>query len=75
VSDLGGMSQAELIAAVRKVEDERAESLNLSGRMLATLHDVHRLSWPSIARLTGISQSTAHRRAQPYLTAEDPEGG
>jgi hypothetical protein len=41
---------------------------------LATLHDLHGLSWPMISRLTGISQSTAHRRAQPYLATEDPEG-
>jgi hypothetical protein len=68
------MSQAELVAAVRKVESDREESLRLSGRLLATLHDVHGLSWPLIARLTGISQSTAHRRAQPYLSADDPEG-
>jgi DNA-directed RNA polymerase specialized sigma24 family protein len=68
------MSQAELIAAVRRVESDRAESLQLSGRLLAALHDVHGLSWPAIARLTGISQSTAHRRAQPYLTVGEPEG-
>jgi len=74
VSDLGELTQAELIDAVRKVEDDRGESLRLSGRMLAALHDVHGLSWPKIARLTGISQSTAHRRAQPYLVAEGPEG-
>ncbi|MFD1533343.1 hypothetical protein [Pseudonocardia aurantiaca] len=74
MSDLGGMSQAELIAAIRKVEGERDESLRLSGRLLAALHDVHGLSWPQITRLTGISQTTAHRRAQPYLSADDPEG-
>jgi DNA repair protein RadC len=68
------MSQAELIAAIRKVESDRDESLRLSGRLLAALHDLHGLSWPQIAKLTGISQSTAHRRAQPYLTAEGPEG-
>ena len=74
MSDLGEMSQAELIAAIRKVESDRDESLRLSGRLLAALHDLHGLSWPQIAKLTGISQSTAHRRAQPYLTAEGPEG-
>lgn len=68
------MSQAELIAAIRKVETERDESLRVSGRLLAALHDLHGLSWPQIAKLTGISQSTAHRRAQPYLTTEEPEG-
>jgi hypothetical protein len=48
--------------------------LQWSGRLLAALHDTHELSWPAIARLTGIPQSTAHRRAQPYLTAGPDEG-
>lgn len=70
MDDPGGMSQAELISAVRRVESDRVESLRLSGRLLAALHDQHGLSWPAIARLTGISQSTAHRRAGPFLRAE-----
>lgn len=76
--DLTALSQDELIAAARRVEATRDETLQWSGRVLATLHDRHRLSWPAIARLTGIPQSTAHRRAQPYLTAgpdEDTERG
>jgi DNA-directed RNA polymerase specialized sigma24 family protein len=68
------MPQAELVAAIQKVETDRDESLKLSGRLLAALHDLHGLSWPQIAKLTGIPQSTAHRRAQPYLTTEGPEG-
>ncbi|GAA1312006.1 hypothetical protein GCM10009610_30400 [Pseudonocardia xinjiangensis] len=54
--------------------DRRNDTLRWSGRVLAALHDVHGLSWPAIARLTDIPQSTAHRRAQPYLATEDQEG-
>jgi len=71
--DLSALSQDELISVARRVEDTRDDTLRWSGRVLATLHDVHGLSWPAIARLTGISQSTAHRRAQPYLTAGGDE--
>jgi hypothetical protein len=67
VVDPDDLSREELVAEVRRVESERAESLNLSGRLLAALHDQHGLSWPVIARLTGITQTTAHRRAQEYL--------
>jgi DNA-directed RNA polymerase specialized sigma24 family protein len=67
VSDLDGFTRDELVAAVRRVESDRQESIRLSGQMLAALHDTHGLSWPAIAKLTGITQSTAHRRAQRYL--------
>jgi hypothetical protein len=72
--DLSALSQDELIAATKRVEATRDDTLQWSGRLLAALHDTHELSWPAIARLTGISQSTAHRRAQPYLTAGADEG-
>jgi len=72
--DRSELSQEELGAAARRVEATRDETLQWSGRLLAALHDRHRLSWPAIARLTGIPQSTAHRRAQPYLTAGPDEG-
>jgi hypothetical protein len=72
--DLSALSQDELVAATRRVEATRDETLQWSGRLLAALHDTHELSWPAIARLTGIPQSTAHRRAQPYLTAGPDEG-
>jgi hypothetical protein len=73
--DISAMSQDELVAAARRVEATRDDTLHWSGRLLAALHDTHHLSWPAIARLTGIPQSTAHRRAQPYLTAAPDEGG
>ncbi|MHA6619659.1 helix-turn-helix domain-containing protein [Pseudonocardia sp. DLS-67] len=72
--DLSALSQDELVDAARRVEATRDETLQWSGRLLAALHDTHQLSWPAIARLTGIPQSTAHRRAQPYLTAGPDEG-
>jgi hypothetical protein len=72
--DLSVLSQDDLIMAARRVESMRDETLRWSGRLLAALHDLHGLSWPAIARLTGIPQSTAHRRAGPYLNAADPDG-
>jgi hypothetical protein len=69
--DLSGLTQEELVSVARRVETTRDDTLKWSGRVLATLHDLHGLSWPTIARLTGISQTTAHRRAQPYLVADD----
>jgi hypothetical protein len=41
-----------LVAATRRVEATRDETLRWSGRLLAALHDTHQLSWPAIARLT-----------------------
>lgn len=68
--DLTGLSRDDLVAVARRVESTRDDTLKWSGRVLALLHDAHGLSWPAIARLTGISQSTAHRRAQPYLAPD-----
>lgn len=40
------------------------------GRLLAELHDEHGLSWSEIEQETGVPHSTAHRTAEPYLTAD-----
>jgi hypothetical protein len=37
-----------------------------SGRLLAELYR-HGHSWPELVRLTGLSQGTIWRRAQPFL--------
>lgn len=42
-----------------------------TGRMLAELHRRGRLSWPVIARQTGLRKSTAYHLAQPYRTTDD----
>jgi hypothetical protein len=62
-----------LIAAVREIERTRDESLALSGRVLAELHDRCGLSWPAVERATGVPRSTAHRRAEPFLRAPEDE--
>jgi len=67
--DLTALSEDELIEAAQRVEKIRDDTLRWSGRVLAELHS-RGLSWPAIARLTGITQSTAHRRAQDYLRDE-----
>ena len=37
--------------------------------MLAELHRRGHLSWPAIARLTGIRQTTAYEMAAPHISA------
>lgn len=67
---VGGLSDEELIAAVRQAEEIRAASRERTGRLLAALH-ARGLSWPRIARDTGIRQTTAYEWAQPYMLVDD----
>lgn len=64
-----GLSVEDLLAAVRQAESVRAASRERTGRLLAVLHS-RGLSWPAIARATGIRQTTAYDWAKPYLTAD-----
>ncbi|WP_219414827.1 hypothetical protein [Pseudonocardia nigra] len=68
-----GLTDHELIDAVRQAEQIRTASRERTGRLLAELHSRGK-SWPQIARDTGIRQTTAYDWARPYLTAEEPEG-
>ena len=68
-----GLTDAELLAAVRKAERIRAISRERTGRLLAEMH-ARGKSWPQIARETGIRQTTtAYGWAQPYLAPEGDE--
>ena len=65
-SDLSKLSAEELIEAIRHAETVKKSAPEWSGRLIAALHRSGR-SWPQIAELTGVSQTTAFRRAEPYL--------
>lgn len=67
-----GLTDAELLAAVRQAERIRVTSRERAGRLLAEMHARGR-SWPQIARETGIRQTTAYGWAQPYLGPEGDE--
>jgi hypothetical protein len=69
-----GLTDAELLAAVRQAERIRAISRERTGRLLAEMH-ARGKSWPQIARETGIRQTTAYGWAQPYLAPEGDEAG
>jgi hypothetical protein len=61
---VGGLTDAELVAAARQAERIRTVSRERSGRLLAEMHARGR-SWPQIARETGIRQTTAYGWARP----------
>lgn len=65
--DLVELTDDELIAAIQRSEEVRRAGRERSGRMLAELHRRGRLSWPAIARSTGLRQTTAYELAEPFL--------
>ncbi|WP_433555750.1 hypothetical protein ACQPWY_25425 [Pseudonocardia xinjiangensis] len=67
-----GLTDGELIEAIRQAERVRAAGRERTGRLLAALH-ARGKSWPAISRETGIRQTTAYGWAQPYLVADDDE--
>lgn len=71
VTDLGQLTDDELVAAIHRSEELRRAGRERTGRMLAELHRRGRLSWPAIARLTGIRQTTAYELAQPFVVADE----
>jgi hypothetical protein len=65
--DIRDLSDDELIVAARLSASLAKMAPERTGRVLAELYARDRLSWPKIARLTGIIQTTAYRWAAPYL--------
>jgi hypothetical protein len=61
------LSDDQLIAEIRRIEAERKAGRARTGRLLAALYARGGHSWPAIARLTGIRQTTAYDLARPYL--------
>ena len=66
-SDLDAVTQETLIQGVKDAEMCRARGAQWSGQFIAKLHGRHGLSWPALARLTGVSKGTLIRRAEPFL--------
>ena len=65
--DLGGLSNDELVSALVTYEDARRTGRERAGRMLAELYRRGGYSWPLLARLTGMRQTTAYDMAKPFL--------
>lgn len=65
-----GLTDIELLDAVRQTERIRTASRERSGRLLAELH-ARGMSWPAIARETRIRQTTAYGWAQHYLPPDE----
>ena len=61
------LTSDELIAAIQRSEELRKAGRQRTGRLLAELHRRGQLSWPAIARTTGIRQTTAYELALPFL--------
>jgi hypothetical protein len=68
-SDVTDLEAETLVAGAQQAERLRESAPDIAGRLLAELHDRGH-SWPEISRMTGISQSTAFRRADPFLAPE-----
>lgn len=70
-TEITGLTDQELLTAIQRSEEIRRQGRERSGRLLAELHRRGRLSWPAIARATGIRQTTAYEMAQPYIVVDD----
>lgn len=70
LADLADLTDDQLLARIRRIEEARREGREQAGRMLAELQRRGRLSWPVIARETGLGQTTAYRLAQRYRTTD-----
>jgi hypothetical protein len=66
-SDLDDASAETLIQGVKDAERCMSHGPQWSGQLVAKLKRRHGLSWPALARLTGVSKGTLIRRAKPYL--------
>ena len=67
------LTEDELVAAIARSEEARRAGRERTGRLLAELYRRGRLSWPAIARRTGIRQTSAYELAQPYIVRDDQE--
>ena len=65
-ADLTALDESDLVVGAARAEAARDAPRRASGRLLAELHRRGH-SWPQIARLTGLSQGTVWRRAEPFL--------
>lgn len=66
-TDLSKADRERLIQGVIDAELAYDKAQEWSGRLIAALKRHHSLSWPVLARLTGVPQPTLIRRAKPFL--------
>lgn len=66
-SDLSKADDETLLAGIRDAEMTYAKAQEWSGKLIAELKRRGTLSWPAIARETGVPHPTLIRRAKPYL--------
>jgi hypothetical protein len=64
-AELSALDVDELVSGTRQAEYLVSRAPMVSGRLFDELHRRLR-SWPEVARLTGVTQSTAFRRADAY---------
>jgi hypothetical protein len=64
--DLSQVEPDQLAQGVKDAETTGDCYTEWSGRLIAALYHQGR-SWSQIAEMTGVRQTTAYRRAQPYL--------
>ena len=65
--DLSTVPDEELVAGIRDAEATRDRATEWSGRLIAELHR-RKDSWRVVREMTGLTQGTAGRRAEPYRT-------
>lgn len=70
-AEITDLTDEQLLIAIQRSEEIRRRGRERSGRLLAELHRRGHLSWPAIARRTGIRQTTAYEMAQPYIVVDD----
>jgi hypothetical protein len=64
--DLSKVETDELVNGILRAELVGRSSPDWSGRLIAALHN-RGVSWSEIVKLTGLAQTTAWRRAEPYM--------
>jgi hypothetical protein len=65
-SDLSRVEPADLVRAIKDAELIGDAAPAWSGRLIAMLYRKG-TTWSEIVKLTGLAQTTAYRRAEPYL--------
>jgi len=70
-SDLTKSDMETLIKGVQQAEHVYDEAQKWSGQLVAELKR-RGLSWPVLAKMTGVPQTNLTRRARPYLREDDP---
>lgn len=64
--DLSAVDPLLLAQGVKDAELTGDQAPEWSGRLIAALHEQLQ-SWSRVAELTGVSQTTAFRRAKPFM--------